>query len=134
MTAYVLTIGEYSDYRILGVTLDEATAKQFAEIHQCEIETFETDKIKEWSTKSVWHVDYRSRFDGKAVCKFVYAYQEEEIDYSDEVLNELQVSNFMRKGFGDERFYMYAVAKTKEQAIKIFTDKVAEYKAREAGL
>lgn len=134
MTVYVLTDGSYSDYHIIGVTLDEATAEQFAKIHQCEIETFETDKIKEWSTKAVWRVDYRSQFDGKTVRKVVCAYLEENIDYSDEVLNELRVFNFMEAGYDDERFYMYAVAETKEQAIKIFTDKVAEYKAKEAGI
>ena len=69
MKVYVLTKGEYSDYHIVGVTLDKDTARQYADWfnngnpydvewgYGIEVEEFDTDCIDEWHGKKWFDVD-----------------------------------------------------------------------------
>lgn len=45
MKIYVLTAGEYSDYHIETVKISKDDAKRLSEIHDWEIEEFDTDEI-----------------------------------------------------------------------------------------
>lgn len=135
MIAYVLTDGEYSDYHILGVTLDKETADQYAELHGCEVEEYDTDKISEWSKKAVWYVKTRKCSDGDYIYKETVVRICDDMDESRSFYNVLQeYSGDFIGAYYDEKFYMYVVANTAEQAKKIFHDKVAERKAKEAGI
>ena len=51
MKVYVLTSGEYSNYHIVGVLLDEEQARIAAEVmsdrhDDVEVETYDTDELK----------------------------------------------------------------------------------------
>lgn len=63
MIVYVITEGSYSDYHIVGVTLDKKTAKQFVKNRKdksdnFEIEEYDTGFIKEVIEKQAFFVRY----------------------------------------------------------------------------
>ena len=63
MKVYIITQGEYSDYHIVGVTLDKEVAEKCVKVHSREdwsnprIEVYDTDEFKKY-TKPCWEVDY----------------------------------------------------------------------------
>lgn len=64
MTVYVITTGNYSDYTIVGVTLDKDTAELFAKTHSDEpdeymVEEYDTDFIKMMADRCIYRVYYR---------------------------------------------------------------------------
>lgn len=63
MIVYVITEGSYSDYHIVGVTLDKETAEQFVKNRkhkhdEFEIEEYDTGFIKEVIEKQAFFVRY----------------------------------------------------------------------------
>lgn len=63
MKVYVITVGDYSDYHIVGVTLEKETAELFKKTHdkryvKFEIEEYDTDYIKMIGAKNAYIVVY----------------------------------------------------------------------------
>ena len=117
MKVYVITKGCYSDYHIVGVSLDKKKAKKIAEavseeprgLHKACVEEYDTDafvagfRYHVSYVDGIWYVD---------------------IDDFDEHQNNYAYNN--------RSFIVYA--KDKEHAVKIAQDMRAEYMAKESGV
>ena len=117
MKVYVITQGEYSDYHIVGVTLDKEVAEKCVKVHSRErwsnprIEVYDTDEFRKY-TKPCWIVDY----DDMTVER--YQMVDGELDLQDADL------------FG----YDFIYADTEQHAIKIAGERKAKMLAERAGL
>lgn len=134
---YVVTSGEYSDYHIVGVTMDEEKAHRIADLlSECDcdeahVEEYDADEFeKQWKDETVIFRGCLDRHWGKSnpVYAFVtYEQNEKALDYP------LGVVSHFRDKLND--FYkVYVRAKDREHAIKIAEDKIAEYRAQEEGI
>lgn len=124
MKVYVLTEGCYSDYHIIGVTLDEEQAKIAAdalsnEYFTVNCEEFETNDIN--VIKSGWNL-WEVYFDEKthAITRI----------YRSEYHDCLGTIQLMR----DKTFCVEVYAEDKEHAVKSASDKLSKYLAEQAGI
>lgn len=119
---YVITQGEYSDYGIVAVTLDEKQAETLRiinsrEYEPCNIEIYDTDDYKVEISE-----DYRPWYK-------VHILNGEVIGIRS--FNENPNQKFQRiKEYDD--FFICVRAKDEEQAKKIAFDKLAQWKATDA--
>lgn len=125
MKAYVITKGEYSDYHICAVTLDEDKAEPLKKLftdewHEAYVEEYEVD--------AHFPIDYPYFL--------VYKYSDGRID-----IKETETCDYdygvVRKCHNnkDGTFYVVSLkAKDKDHAKKIALDKIAKYKAEKLGL
>ena len=115
---YVVTIGEYSDYRIHSMWDSKEKAQEIKELldHSNDVEVYELNKFPDDEV-----VNWRFTFDSKGNCikSEIDSYGYEQIDEDD--LGNLQI-DFSTKTFN------------KEKALKIATDKRAKYLAEKAGI
>lgn len=135
---YVVTSGKYSDYHIIGVTMDEEKANRIADLlstnyyDEANVEPYDTDEFeKQWKDETViFHcqLDNRRRYANHRVNAFIpYGQDEKMLDYP------LGVVHHFRDEIND--FYrIYVRAKDIEHAIKIAEDKIAEFRAQEEGI
>lgn len=124
MKVYVITKGEYSDYHICGVALDETRAEMLAkrfsnEWSNAEVEEYDTEDYKEIIRYSntyycVYDIETKS---------FV------RIDSSDFIDVSCQVYEMMNGNLG-----VYVYADNETQALKFANDKISKYKAEQLGL
>lgn len=124
MKVYVLTEGCYSDYHIIGITLDEEQAKIAADAlsnRHCTVncEEFETDDIN--FIKPGWHLWY-IYFDKKTHA-ITRTYRS---DYPDR-LNTVWLTR-------DKIWCVEVYAEDEEHAIKSASDKLSKYLAEQAGI
>ena len=133
MKVYVIEKGEYSDRHVIGVTLDEEKAKYVVEEGNNRV------------SKNFWY------------CSTDYAYTEFEMDKFDELYNlyknnyklfrvwkdlenkqititEAELGDYyldeigiVRKSYWDNYLYVFVLTNTEEKALKIASDKFAEY-------
>lgn len=127
MKVYVLTEGCYSDYHIIGVTLDEKQAKIAAdalsnEYFTVNCEEFETNDINDINViKSGWNL-WEVYFDEKthAITRI----------YRSKYPDCLGTVQLMR----NKTFCVEVYAEDKEHAIKSASDKLSKYLAEQAGI
>ena len=135
MTLYVLTSGEYSDYHIEGIYSTREQAERYKRLfprddyYAADIEEWETDKPPVTCVDGnveVWAIDMYEG--GKAIIK-------EDARPGERLVGGC---DFFSSGYRRPKNYVLwiskEVAKDKEQALKIFYDKVAKYKAKEEGI
>ena len=118
MKVYVITKGAYSDYRIVGVSLDKKRAKEIAKavdeskeswLYEARVEEYDTDLF---ATCLRYLVNYvHNRWEAT-----VDDYDEHQTNYA----------------YHDKSFIVYA--KDEEHAIKIAQDMRAEYLAKQKGI
>ena len=122
MKVYVLTRGEYSDYHIIGVTLDEEKARQYADWynkgnpHSVEwgcgmnVEEYEADKFTE--LQGLYRVTGNLGY-----------LEAEPTEYMGETGGVVYLENGkIKKGYQS-----YVRAKDEKHAIKIGSEKIAKY-------
>ena len=131
MKVYVVTSGEYSEYHIVGITLDKQVAETFvnsknatkgeygSEFHLEEYETDDFQMIKEGCKP------YKACFYGNENGDRWCWATERELSYQD-------VGVVKTDYHGDYEVIVFA--KDEDHALKIGAEKVAEYKARKEGI
>ena len=126
MKVYVVTSGEYSDYSIDAVFIDEEKAKLYCAIHERDypiIEKFDTDDVKIESdniVKRLWEVDMYEN--GTVIhCKDRYTFK------SVNNISHIPSRHDFYKGY-----YQITITLDKdisrEKAFKIIHDKIATWK------
>ena len=127
MKVYVITKGVYSDYRICAVALDKDKAeilrKAFSSWGEAEIETYETDQF-------ITEIEAGLKIYQCIVNDNGLSAYERDYDYADDIC-------FNKENKTNRRIATYSVyvwAKDEDSALKIAADKIAEYKAKEAGI
>ena len=131
MKVYVVTSGEYSEYHIVGVTLDKQVAETFVNEKigtrgkygsECYLEEYETDDfqmVKEGCKP------YRACFYGNE--------NGDRWSWADEC--EWRYQNVgLVEADGHGNYEVIVFAKDEDHALKIGAEKVAEYKARKEGI
>ncbi len=131
MKVYVIEKGEYSDRHVIGVTLDEEKAKYVVEEgNNRERKTFwystdyaytefEIDKFDE--LYNLYKNDYKMFKVDKDLKNKEITISERDID------DNLDDSGIVRKSYYENYLYVYVLANTAEKALKIASDKFAEY-------
>lgn len=122
MTVYVLTEGEYSDYGVVGVTLDYNKALNW----------LENQLGNNWQCPSILEFDTDDKPNPRnGAGKSYYATVGD--GWADAF--EWAIENIPNKVVYDGRHYkVYVYAKDQDHAKKIAQDLVAEYRAREEGI
>lgn len=134
MKVYVVTAGEYSDYQIVGV----ATTKEMADVivakhnlydgyDEARIEEYDTDVYEPLRTNDQW----------SAWKNFNEQTNQWEIECERNNYVSEEVNNVIVNYDGHGKPYSYYVvvyAVNEESAIKIASEKFAEYQAMEEGL
>lgn len=126
MKVYVITRGIYSDYTIMGVTLDQTKAKKMEKVfsdsmYDAVIEEYETDDF-DWIEKPMWYVCfYRDR--EPSVFRDVYMFcmknpRVKEVHYPSST----------------QEYTVYIQADDEKHALKVAEDELAIYKAQKAGI
>ena len=146
---YVITSGDYSDYRICGVTTDYERAKEMLKIVSADVPAWEDPIIEEFED-GVFEEERMNSIVPKEYWR-VYLYSNKPPELrkytADELKEKISVSVSMVKGPWEfkengypmrEIFYEYTisgiVAEDEEHALKIATDKIAEYKAQKENI
>lgn len=125
MKIYVVTKGEYSDYHIITATTDKELAEKIAnkftgdwDEDEASVEEYEDAEIY---LKPIWKVKFDEHGNIKKCEKTDY-----EPDYK--IVNECNYYCYNRE------FSIVVEADNEEHAIKIASEKRAEYLARKAGI
>ena len=128
MKVYVITKGIYSDYHICAVALDKDKAeilrKSFSDSwEEAEIETYETDQF-------ITKIEAGLKIYQCVVNDNGLSAYERDYDYADDIcFNKVNKTNRRIATYS-----VYVWAKDEDSALKIAADKIAEYKARKAGI
>lgn len=130
MIVYVVTQGSYSDYHVVGVTLDKSKAEKIAKISSnqydnAQIEEYDTDK---WETignnDDLYLIKYVKAYGG------ITSIEKRNDDYFiDDALNKV-----VDKNRHDADYMTYVLADSYEKALKIGADRIAEFMAEEEGI
>lgn len=128
MKVYVITKGEYSDYHICAVTTDEETAKKLADKYS---DSYDDAFIEDFDTD-----DAEMGLTGKKLfqCKFYLDNSEisiEEVESWEGIRSEHFI---VKKTYHGDSLYVKVNADTKEEALKIASDKFAKYRAEDMNL
>lgn len=134
MKIYVITKGEYSDYHIVGVAIDKEKAKRIAEVNsetwsKANVEEYDTDAHDEALKNGCMYRVVKHKT-GKMEARLMDGWQLEDIE--DEIG---KVSRDRGTSWGGETYNdlnIYIKAKNTDYAIKIASEKFAEYEYREA--
>ena len=128
MKVYVITKGIYSDYRICAVALDKDKAeilrKAFSDSwEEAEIEIYETDQF-------ITEIEAGLKIYQCVVNDNGLSAYERDYEYADDIcFNKVNKTNRRIATYS-----VYVWAKDEDSALKIAADKIAEYKARKAGI
>ena len=132
MKVYVIEKGEYSDRHVIGVTLDEEKAKYVVEegnnkvgknfwwcSNDYDYTEFEIDKFDE--LYNLYKNDYK-------MFRVEKDLKNKDITISErDIADNLDNSGIVRKYDYDSYLSVYVLANTTEKALKIASDKFAEY-------
>lgn len=134
MTVYVITKGDYSDYHICAVATDKKKAevlrKAFSDKdgwREAVIETYETDQFLTEIESGLKLFDCAVKDDSEMSISTDMS----DLDYIDD--SDFRVREYS-KGYMAPGYGVYVWAKDEDRARKIAADKIAEYKARKAGV
>ena len=124
MKIYVVTKGSYSDYHIVAATLDKEKAEKIAKKYSdgwddCEVEEYEDS---EEILKTVWFIIFKKNTSDIDECREV-----SNVGYALHHLNEVSIYRW-------NQLSVYIAADTMEEAIKIASEKRAEYLAKKEGV
>lgn len=129
MKVYVITVGEYSDYRICAVTLDKENAEKLKK--KCDHFDYTGAQIEEYDTdesESILIGDvYRVYFDRSGKVEEVG--KSNLTSYTLEMSKEEPFFNSL-----DNLLTVYVIADNAEAAIKIAAERRAKYLAEKMGL
>jgi len=117
---YIITNGEYSDYRIIAATLDKDVAEDIAEKTESNIEEYVLNTIT--NKKLTWLVHFYKRNDNKEDWLCLGPMPN---------LNNVKVGVVHESSLvGINKYVLYVaiLAETKERALKIASDKIAQYR------
>lgn len=127
MKVYIITKGDYSDYHICAVTTDKKKAEILCKAYndldgwyKAEIETYDTDEFLTEIENGLKLYDCRMERNKPMV---IY---EVDLDYTN--------SSDFNVRYKHYTYYVCVWAKDKEHALKIASDKIAEYKANKEGI
>lgn len=138
MKVYVITSGEYSSYEIQAVALDEKEARvkcaalngdEDRRYSQCRIEEYDTEDFKLPTDKAInlkFHIHVRVN-SGEII---------EIIEFSDYVptTEEVNMECYDYYGQAVECIAVLPDGTTEDEAKKIMLDRIAEFKAKKAGI
>ena len=130
MKVYVITKGQYSDYRICGVSTDKDKARLLQKAcdghniwSESRIETYETDQYVTEIESGLQLYYCETNGDLNIV------------NIDKECLEPLEDEDFNPKTDKNKNYYwVYVWAKDKDHARKIAVDKIAEYMAHKEGI
>jgi len=127
---YIVTQGCYSDYHIVAVFSNKEIAEKYAkkinsEWDPADVEEWGVDAWVEEIQKGYDAWEVRMKENGEAIV--------DKIDYAK---YEWRKEPFVTEtDYDGEKFYIvYCLAKSKEHAIKIASERITMYKARKAGI
>ena len=123
MKVYVITTGVYSDYHIVGVTLNRKKAEDLVETMS---RGYDIPHISEWETDEVDTLK-------KGTCYQVTLYENGKVDIWEKSSFEIDEINKVLK-FGNYSHEVLVIAETKRKAKKIGLDLINIKKAKEQGL
>lgn len=132
MKAYVITRGDYSDYSIVGVTLDKQKARKIVKLfddtrYKARIEEYDLDEFT-GNEKPGWSV-YFYESDPPLAIRSIY------FDYGG--MNRRNMKPLICPMNGSYNGIIYTVgvqADDEEHAIKIAADELARYRAEKEGI
>lgn len=133
MKVYVITEGDYSDYHIIGVTLDKATAMKYVELHTSEDDYF-IPRIEEYDSDTI---SYISKEDMLGWLLSVNREGLVKCDRSDLPIHYpdcLNKAERWGKSAKEWRYVAYVSAENKDKACKIGLDLIAQFKAKKKGV
>jgi hypothetical protein len=127
MKVYVITKGEYSDYHICAVTLDEKEAEQLAKIHT---DSWDKADVEEWDTE-----DHQDLLNGRVpyIVKFwkgVHFGRRETVDRYTGTPDRFRPGIFLTANHDEVKLY----ATDSEAAVKIAAEKRARALAEREGI
>ena len=140
MKIYVITSGEYSDYKIDAVTLDKEDAERMVNVFpQEQIEEYDTDDFPKILTNDpywncVYYLPTRSIMSGEIIHNESIEIYQEDYYYGSDLKELNKVINKTKIDGSPYGFRMYIQAKDRDHAAKIFYDKVVEWKAEQKGI
>lgn len=127
MKVYIITKGDYSGYHICAVTTDKKKAEILRKAHndldgwhKARIETYDTDEFLTEIENGLNLYDCTMERDKPM---FIF---EVDLDY--------MISSDFKVRYNRSTYCVYVWAKDEEHALKIASDKIAEYKANKEGI
>ena len=133
MTVYVITKGDYSDYHVCAVATDKKKAKILKKAfddkdgwREARIETYETDEFITEIESGLKLFDCSMKDGDLSVTTWMT-----DLDYIGS--SDFKVRKHKER-FNTSTYAVYVWAKDEDHARKIAADKIAEYKAKEAGI
>lgn len=133
MTVYVITEGDYSDYHIIGVTLDKETAMKYVEIHTNKDNYF-VPKIEEYDSNTISYIAKEDAFGWLVVLNSEGLVKCEESDFPIHYPDYLNKVERWGKSAKEWRYVAYVSAENKDKACKIGLDLIAQFKAKKKGV
>lgn len=127
MKVYVITRGDYSDYHIIGVSLDKEKARNVARIfsddmYTANVEEYDSDQFKD-AKYPLWDVTFCSN--RPVVIN--------KADYC----SDYNVPKIVESFVGTQGVWVCQIrvqAEDKDHALKIASDELAKYKAEKEGM
>lgn len=120
---YIITKGDYSDYHICAVTLDEERAEKLRKMYSDSINDANIEEYVPNEAKPIFLYGVQFSRDGN-----VMSYRADEYDLKDEGYVEYEYDGY------EQYYVVWVKAKDEDHALKIAQDRLAEYKAKEAGI
>ncbi len=125
MNVYIVTRGDYSDYHIVGATLDIKVARVIEKLYsddmyQAKTETWNLDEFTGYE-RPLWNV---------------YFYSDKKPDVVRNTYSAYTDANTVFKvppNMSNLEYTVHPMANDKDRAIKIAEDLLAKYKAEQAG-
>ena len=128
MKIYVVTSGEYSDYGIDAVFVDEEKARKYcaernseSDWCDCDIETYDTDDVKVDDS-----IDYEYRH--------IFRYRLNELLYECGEYVRWGGKSYVEKEINCIKIVVILHDRNETQALKIASDMLAKYKAQQEGI
>ena len=132
-TAYIVTEGEYEDYRIVAWFSSEEDAKEFIDIQSrrhkgshlfdYRVEAYREGVGYDWRNESICCVNFHK--DGSI--------RDAKIAYWDDLDDYSNIGKVVPRAYGDE-YYILVLARDNEHAMKQASDIFAKWKAEQEGI
>lgn len=122
---YVITKGNYSDYHICAVTLDKDRAQKLKKLYSDRRKNAEIEEYVPNEAKPMFMYGVEMDTSGK-----VLAFKADEYDLHDDGYAEAEFD----LDSNSWRHVVWVNAKDEAHAVKIAQDRLAEYKAKKAGI
>lgn len=131
MKVYVITEGIYSDYRIVGVSLDRKTADAVVEMlnrdnnyYNAEVEVYDTETIGDVYNGYMRYTVFQMP-DGECVARF------SDMDLDSDFNKPWKMQKIMRDRKNNPHLGVHVKAKSEHDALKIASEVFREYAIRE---